>query len=390
MFVEARPQFGMILEHLADSLDIPRELRQIVVERYLDIAGFLSAEDSLLHSASPDLYPQGSFSLDTVVRPIHAEDDYDIDMVCLLHLKKESVTQEELKDRIGLRLRQRADLKQILTPSRRCWRLDFPEGFHMDVLPAIPDLDALACRKSILITDTELRLWQHSNPKGFTAWFRKVMEVAIRREKQLLVEASHYRMSIEEIPDEDVKTPLQRSVQILKRHRDVYFEGDPDLRPVSVILTTLAAHAYADEDNLFDALLAIIHRMPEYLERRNGRWWVENPVNPLENFADKWNEYPERREAFIGWLDRVEEDFDRVLHLRGAAVFEELKPVLGERLVINAVKKMGGDIATRSSAGGLRMIPKTGNILSSSVAAAPAISIPRHTFYGRIPKIKAR
>lgn len=391
MLTEARSQLGTILEHLADSLDIPRELREVVVDKYRDIANFLGAEDSPLLSADPDLYPQGSFSIDTVVRPVSEEDDYDVDMVCLLHLKKESVTQEELKNRIGQRLAQRPDLKRILTPSRRCWRLDFPEGFHMDVLPAIPDLDALAAYESILITDTELRHWQHSNPKGFTAWFRKVMEVALCRQKQMLVEAAHYRMSIDDIPDEDVKTPLQRAVQILKRHRDIYFDGDPDNRPVSVILTTLAARAYANEDNLFDALLAIVRRMPEYIEKRNGRWWVQNPVNRFENFADKWNEYPERQRAFMNWLAKVEEDFDDVLQTRGAAVYESLKPVFGERLVINVAKRMGSSMASHSSAGGLRMAKQTGNILSPVAAvAAPAISVPRHTFYGRVPKAKTR
>lgn len=42
------------------------------------------------------------------------------------------------------------------------------------------------------------------------------------------------------------------------------------------------------------------------MKNRNGKWWVQNPVDPDENFADKWNEYPERREAFMQWLKKVE------------------------------------------------------------------------------------
>lgn len=389
MQLETESQFGLILEHVADALDIPPDLRARVEDCYHDIMGFLGADDSSLQSASPDLYPQGSFTLGTVTRPISDDDDYDIDTVCLLHLAKESVTQEELKERVGTRLAERKDLKEVLSESRRCWRLDF-DGFHMDVLPAIPDLGRFASPESILITDTELRHWQHSNPKGFAAWFRKQMEFAIRREKQMLVEASQYRMSIEEIPDYEVKTPLQRAAQILKRHRDVYFQGDPDNRPVSIILTTLAAHAYANEDNLFDAILAIVHRMPDYIERSQGKWWVRNPVNALENFADKWNEYPERHQAFMGWLDKVEKDFENALRQRGAVVFESLKPVLGERLIVRAAKRFGTNMLESSSSGKLRISQKSGHLVSPAVVAAvPTIVVPRHTFYGRIPKTKA-
>lgn len=45
------------------------------------------------------------------------------------------------------------------------------------------------------------------------------------------------------------KTPLQRAVQILKRHRDIMFAGDED-KPVSIIITTLAAKAYQEKVRL--------------------------------------------------------------------------------------------------------------------------------------------
>ena len=43
------------------------------------------------------------------------------------------------------------------------------------------------------------------------------------------------KVSIEDVPEWRVKTPLQRSVQILKRHRDIYFQQKPEVRPVSVL-----------------------------------------------------------------------------------------------------------------------------------------------------------
>ena len=39
-------------------------------------------------------------------------------------------------------------------------------------------------------------------------------------------------------------------MQILKRHRDGAFADRPDVKPASIILTTLAAHAYNQEETL--------------------------------------------------------------------------------------------------------------------------------------------
>jgi hypothetical protein len=91
----------------------------------------------------------------------------------------------------------------------------------------------------------------------------------------------------------------------------VYFQSAPDNRPVSIIITTLAARAYRNQENVYNALAGLIADMPRFIECRNGRWWVENPVEPDENFADKWNEFPERRFAFLAWLQRVSRDAEK-------------------------------------------------------------------------------
>ncbi|GAA4444181.1 nucleotidyltransferase [Novipirellula rosea] len=301
-----KEQLDDLLRAIADDLDIPDHLYEDAVLKYTDVGEWLAQEDSELAQYEPDIFPQGSFRLGTMVKPINDSDEYDIDLVCHLKIKKENTTQKELKERVGKRLEARADIKKILKPSRRCWILDYAEPFHMDVLPVIPNVDRLP--NGILLTDTELRLWQYSNPIDYAEWFKEQMKVVFRAKRAAM--AKSYQMSIEEVPEYEVKTPLQRVVQLLKRHRDIHFLDDYKNRPVSVIITTLAAHAYSNQADLFDALTDIVQNMPNFVERReDGKWWVENPVDPDENFADKWNEYPERREAFFGWLEQVHDDF---------------------------------------------------------------------------------
>jgi hypothetical protein len=304
-------QIDRLLENIVGDLDIPDEVYEDAVIKYTDIAEFLSADDSSLKKYSPDLFPQGSFRLGTVVMPQGRHGEYDIDLVCKLDIKKESISQADLKKLVGDRLEQHDKLDGTVKPSRRCWVIEYDNidncAFHMDVLPSIPNREAPP--EGILLTDTELTRWQHSNPKEYANWFFKQMEIVLRKKKQLILDEA--TASIEDVPEWKVKTPLQRAVQILKRHRDIYF-GKSENRPVSIIITTLAARAYQGEENTYDAIRKILSKMKGVIQFSNGKGIILNPVEPGENFADKWNEYPARRIAFFAWLDKAIADFDKL------------------------------------------------------------------------------
>src|SRR4030042_2035414 len=129
------------------------------------------------------------------------------------------------------------------------------------------------------------------------------MKTQFETQRMLLAEA--LKADIEDVPEYKVKTPLQRVVQILKRHLDIMFADDQAHKPISIIITTLAAHAYNNEANLLDALINVVTGMPQYILKRGGYSWVANPVNPLENFADKWQEHPQREQNFRRWLQQI-------------------------------------------------------------------------------------
>lgn len=297
-------KYSDFLTNISDEIDIPDSLYEEATVKYEEVGVWLADEESELAQYSPEIYPQGSFRLGTVVKPVNAKCDYDIDLVCRLDLAKEATSQRILKHIVGKRLQANPDLAAILSPSRRCWNLDFPKQFHMDVLPSIANQEQLP--DGILLTDTELTRWQKSNPKEYSAWFYRAMLTQFQQLREKL--AKSLEASIEDVPEWRVKTPLQQAVQLLKRHRDIMFQNDLENRPVSIIITTLAAHAYGNQDNVADALMRIASDMPKYIENRNGKWWVENPVERDENFADKWNEKPERLTAFLKWLTAVQRD----------------------------------------------------------------------------------
>lgn len=355
-----KAQLSRYLESIAAALDIPDSLHEEAVRKYQEVGLSLAKQDEAIGRKPSEIFPQGSFKLGTVIRPLSDVDQYDIDLVYQRDLRKESTTQSQLKKESGANLEQyrkeksaRGEPVPDLEPGRRCWTLTFDERFHMDVLPAIPNDEGEPT--DILITDTELTHWQHSNPLGYADWFKSRMKVRLREARERVAKLAS--ADIADVPEWKIKTPLQMSVQILKRHRDVFFSARPKDKPASILITTLAAHAYNEEADLVSALESITTNMERFIEKRDGVYWVQNPVNRGENFADKWRQHPERREDLRLWLKQVRDDLAKV---KNAYSLEDaiplLRSLLGEGIVNEVADRfdgLKGGIAKFSAIGGV-------------------------------------
>lgn len=329
---------SLLLEAAAESLDIDPRLYEEAILKYEDIGTWLAHADSDLREHTPNIFPQGSFRLGTMVRSICPNHDHDIDLVCRLSIGKNNVSKAELKKMIGDQLKKRADLREILSESRRAWTLEYRRQFHLDVLSTIPNVERPP--SGILLPDKGFQLWQKSDPIAYAEWFYDRMRVIYRKKQAALAE--ELQANIEEVPYWQVRTPLQRVVQILKRHRDLYFQKDLENRPVSIIITTLAALAYRNQPDIFEALIDCLKTLSNYIEKRGAKWWVKNPVEPDENFAERWNEYPERQEAFFKWLDQANEDFTEAARQTGISkIAAALSPSLGRLTVNKAAASLG-------------------------------------------------
>jgi hypothetical protein len=241
------------------------------------------------------------------------------------------------------------------------------------VLPTIADVEHPPT--GILLTDKRLREWQHSNPIGYANWF-KIRSEQVRQ----LVEAKRH-VNVADIPEFEVRNALQRVVQILKWHCMLRFADDPDNRPPSILITTLAARAYNGDQDLFTATRNVLDGMDSFIENRGGIWWVANPAHEEENFADKWNEYPQRRAAFLAWHQDLTTVLTDLVQLEGKGL-----PVIASRMS----ESFSRDAVTRSAArygerlrrqqvSGLLRMGSTG-LLTTSVTGP---RVQRHTFYGQ-------
>ncbi len=334
------PEF---LERVASEIDISPSKHRDAVDRYQAVGRWLEAGGYPGAWGQPSIYPQGSFRLGTVVRPIRhdREASYDIDLVCEMPLSKHLTTPHEVKHVVGHRIRQHETYRRLLDDEgRRCWTLEYAEqdgvGFHLDVLPAVPDGNGLQ-GTAISIThkaDTSYS-WSASDPRGYGNWFDGKNAAAFARvvveQKQIIQrQAPLVFKSVDDIPDQLVRTPLQRSIQLMKRHRDIHFNRSEAINyaPISIIITTLGAHLYKSELDTHAALLGIVGRFQGHaalvegraidpalatmgLIRRfsDGTWYIGNPVNPAENFADRWHEDDQARaRAFFSWVAALQRD----------------------------------------------------------------------------------
>lgn len=334
-----------LLQAVAAAVQVPPHRYEVATRSYRSVARWLAREESSLHHARPTVYVQGSFSLGTAILPVTDKEEYDVDLVCELSLSTMQISQADLKHRLGRELLNYTQRHGMNAPreKNRCWTLQYADDaqYHLDILPAIPDYIAQVLREAlggqlppnILITDRthpdyrrRVSSWSHSNPKGYSMWFEgRKAQVYLWRDT-----------STEDIPTYGAISPLVQTIQILKRHRDIMFRHDQTVKPVSIIVTTLAAHAYGGEPTLSTALTNILCNMAEYIETRDGVTHVANPVDQQENFADKWQKHPERQHAFYTWLGRAQGDFVNIQGLSFGAALNYLGRVLGSPAIDRA------------------------------------------------------
>lgn len=347
-------KYSRFLMFKASELDIPPSLYRKASQSYQAVGNWLNDAEYEGVQNGVSIYPQGSFELGTVTRPLKGSKKagYDIDLVCEISIPKGDTTPGYVKSSIGYRLKEHETYKRILDDEgKRCWTLEYAEendiGFHLDVLPSVAEnpttieqLRSLTehphlVETAIAITNKDGKYsycWSTSNPRGYSEWFKTInnpsFQVIAPQARKLLFESyRHLFASVDEVPDQLIRTPLQQAIQIMKRHRDVRFSGHKheDFKPISMIITTLAAHLYNNEDNVFLALRNIAARLRGYsplIEGRilhgagniirrkpDGTWYIGNPVNRSENFADRWHEDGGvRAEAFFEWASWVSTD----------------------------------------------------------------------------------
>ena len=335
-----------------------------------------------------NIYPQGSFALGTVIKPISDSDDYDLDLVCEIE-HGPSFSAKELKcDVVKPWLTSYKKTKTELEEKRRCWHVEYEDApnFHMDVVPALKAMsDKL--NTAIRITDKDLErypvyIFQNSNPKAYVEWFFGRCRQGRSMRVSAQVEA-YGSVNQDNLKENKHKTILQKSVQLLKRHRDIMFYSEAEVKPISIIITTLAGWLYKGETTVLDAIQGFVNGVEDYLKMtmKQGCYSIPNPTCKDEDFAEKWNKNPERKEAFFRWIRQLKKDFNlqNMMNSDRVVFGKEMKRILGANTGAVVFRVMGNNEVMGVKAATLKLDASTGGFSKVGTVVVP----PSH-HYGKI------
>lgn len=338
------------------SLDISPTMYRNADEKYKAITKFLD------HCGiEADMYPQGSFAFGTVVRPVvkNSSASYDLDFICQVKGNRSEHTPSELRRKIEIALTSSDVYGGKMTIYEECFTIEYADingiSFSIDIVPAVDENDENKNRlseKSLSpeLTKTAIAIprhngernysWLTNNPKGVRKWFDEINQpfLAASREtyRQYLFEENRsVYSSVEDIPLELERSALQRVIQILKYHRDVYYatiKDGAEIKPISAILNVVATQIsehYTPNCSVFELLEFVLSELAIYasqqnltfkefeqtygnravFSRPNGKWCISNPANPEDNLADKWNQDSRIAGQFFRWANAISTDF---------------------------------------------------------------------------------
>jgi hypothetical protein len=365
-------QLDDLLDRVCERLQINPSQQKQAEERYKSVGEWLSANDSGLAIASPIIYPQGSLRIGTTVKPLN-DQDYDLDIVCELSLDWRRCDPLKILDAIESRLSQNRNYLPLIERKNRCIRLNYANEFHLDILPACPD--SQKNHGCVKVPDRKVHEWKDSNPRGFAEWFEDRSE----KFKPFLAKIVE---PIPELEPPERKSPLKRMVQLIKRYRDISFKDEPELAPISIILTTLAGSYYNGQTSINESLLFVLNEIMKNIRNGYRRIVVLNPTNKNEDFSDKWDDNLNLYKSFTNWIVNFKTLWLKVNNTSGIHnIARILKEMFGENIINIALKEQTEFIENLRKRNKLGVIPITGSL--STDPSLSGIMVPKNTFYGK-------
>jgi len=228
-----------VLDLICQEIELPPGRVDDARERYETVGRVLANEGSALYEYRPRVYAQGSIGLGTTVKPLRTH-EFDVDLACAFS-QRPSSNPDEVKKAVFDMLNNHPNYKEKVETKARCVQLTYADEFHMDIMPCIP-----ASGKNVQVPDKRTGGWVLSNPEGYAEKFHETTKELPRRRTELVSRSKRAMMeaeqaSVDPFPEFDSlnKMPLQRCVQLEKRHRDKMFYEDHSKAPSSIIVTTL-------------------------------------------------------------------------------------------------------------------------------------------------------
>ena len=223
---------------------------------------------------------QGSYALDTLIKPVDDNDEYDADIQIVMNPNP----RWERKDYVLAINRTLAGNKTYgdkLRLKTRCVKVKYAGDFHLDVVPRV------TIGGKHYICNRIDNTFEETDGNGYRDWFN---------EKNRITGGN-----------------LKRVVRLLKYLRD----HKNSFTAKSILLTTLAGNTIKSSDKgttavstVADTLETVLSRMDNYLQQHPNMPEIKNPVLPTENFNRHWDQpkyanFRNRVQSYAGTAKRA-------------------------------------------------------------------------------------
>lgn len=378
------------------------------VQRYNTIADWLDRPDSLLEGRVNRLYAQGSMAIGATIASKLRTDEFDIDIIAELALPLGTAPQHVL-DLLYESIRSKRDSRYYSMTERRtrCVTVHYTDDMHLDVTPAIllplhePRTSHIFHSKPEDHAEPDSTLV--ANPYGFAEWYKATTPldhdfVALFEKRagdwERLVKAAE----AENVPAQQPpyrKSKATITLQLIKRWRNVRYDGRAGRRPPSIVLAKLIADAANHTDTLSEEL----HLQAAHLLKRFSEWHqaglcirVVNPRCGEDVFTDRWPSSLAEQGVFIRDLEDL---VAKLAILRGDCSLDRMQDVMkdlfGEAPTLAAFKAFNERMGRQISTGQSYHQPSTGRLdlvatgmlgIMPSAASITATRTRPHTFFG--------
>lgn len=404
----------LLLADVAVRIQLSQTHYNLAVSRYETINDWIERDGSPLKDQVVLFYPQGSMAIGATIASKVESDEFDIDLIAQLDLHPESdphhvlnLLEQAIRGDLGSRYFKQTER------CTRCIQVQYADGMHLDVTPMIR-LVGSPERAGYIFHSPEA--WPTSddkrivaNPYGFADWFRRntpaETDFALAFAKREVAYAS--TLLLEKAAEAD-PVPAQKpaheksralvALQLLKRWRNLRYDGRKSRRPASVLLAKLVGDNANQTGSLSEELEYQARRMYEFFteaERQQRLAYVENPSCPGDVFTDRWPANLHEQHVFR--LD-LEDLLAKLEQLRSGGALHKMQEVLvdlfGERPAVEAVRllteSMGRAIATgrshHNTCGGRFDLGASGVLGASAIVDASTVTTvratPKHTNFG--------
>lgn len=203
---------------------------------------------------------QGSYGLDTLVKPVNEDDEYDADIQVVMNPNPNWKPSDYL-NAVADTLSKENNFVDKIALSNRCVTLNYARDFHLDVVPRVTR------EGGHFICNREENCFEETDGTGYRDWF-----------------AGKSRIT---------RVNLKRVVRLLKYVRD----RQDNYVAKSILLTTMAGKAIHTSDRGTEAvrtvantLTTVLTRIDSYLQGHPRMPEIKNPVLPSEDFNRHWNQ----------------------------------------------------------------------------------------------------